>query len=123
MPIIVVFKIYLTRKFNNQFKYYSPSDDELHNAIVHSDKSDARGKKIEKRFGHPALHAELFTPMLHAKMMSLLPEVYKGRIQQDSAKLDEYGGQKAEAQVVSGGIKIAAVHQVCLGFNLICSGD
>jgi len=44
-------------------------------------------------------------------MMPLLPDVYKGRLTNDSATLDEYGGQKVDAQVVPGGIKIAAVSQ------------
>jgi len=48
--------------------------------------------------------------MLHAKMMGLLSQVYSGKIARDHAKLDEYGGQKLEAQVVQG-IKIAAIDQ------------
>lgn len=55
---------------------------------------------------------DLFTPMLHAKMMPLLSQVYQGRLGKDEAKMDEYGGQKLEAQVIPGGIKIAAVSQV-----------
>lgn len=87
-------------------------------AKVHSERSDNRGGKLEKRFGHPALHAELFTPMLHAKMMHLLPEVYHGRIKNESATVEEYGGQKMEASILPGGIKIAAVHQVIFPFTL-----
>ena len=45
--------------------------------------------------------------------MPLLSEVYHGKINNDLARLDEYGGQKMEAQVVPGGIKIAAIDQVC----------
>lgn len=81
-------------------------------AKVHSERADNRGNRLEKRFGHPALHMELFTPMLHAKMMPLLGQVYQGKIGTDQAKLDEYGGQKMEAQVVPGGIKIAGISQV-----------
>jgi calcium permeable stress-gated cation channel len=76
-------------------------------------RGDAQNNSLEKRFGHPALHAELFTPMLHKNMMPLLSEVYHGKINSDLAKLDEYGGQKMEAQVVPGGLKIAAIDQVC----------
>lgn len=74
---------------------------------------DAQNNSLEKRFGHPALHTELFTPMLHKNMMPLLSEVYHGKINTDHAKLDEYGGQRMEAQVVPGGLKIAAIDQVC----------
>ena len=76
-------------------------------------RGDAQNRSLEKRFGHPALHTELFTPMLHKNMIPLLSEVYHGKINNDHAKLDEYGGQKMEAQVVPGGLKIAAIDQVC----------
>ena len=82
-------------------------------AKVHSERADNNSNRLEKRFGHPALHAELFTPMLHKNMMPLLSQVYQGKIGKDHAKLDEYGGQRMEAQVVPGGIKIAAIDQVC----------
>lgn len=90
-----------------------PTEDEIRLARVHSERADARGSRLQKRFGHPVLHAELFTPMLHARMMPLLSQVYHGRLATDEAKMEEYGGQKLEAQVVPGGIKIAAVSQVC----------
>lgn len=55
---------------------------------------------------------DLFTPMLHAKMMPLLADVYKGRIDGGHAQMNEYGGQKMEAQVIEAGVKFAAVDQV-----------
>ncbi|KAJ7099573.1 hypothetical protein B0H15DRAFT_937019 [Mycena belliarum] len=110
-PILIIagFKIYINRVFHSAFRYYIPTPDELAAAKVYSERSDARANKLEKRFGHPALHADLFTPMLHADMMGLLSQVYQGKIGRDQAKLGEYGGQKMEAQVVEGGIKIAAI--------------
>lgn len=112
--IVLVFKIYTTRVFDSKFRFYIPTEEELQAARVHSERADAKGNRLEKRFGHPALHAELFTPMLHAKMMPLLSQVYQGKIGRDQAKLDEYGGQKMEAQVVGDGIKIAAIDQVSI---------
>ncbi|KAJ3800110.1 hypothetical protein GGU11DRAFT_774654 [Lentinula aff. detonsa] len=114
---IAIFKIYLSRKFSNDFRYYTPTDEELRAAKVHSERSDHKGNRLERRFGHPALHMELFTPMLHANMMPLLSQVYRGRIGKDQAKLDEYGGQKMEAQVIEGGIKIAAIEQRDLEYD------
>ncbi|KAG6861116.1 hypothetical protein C0995_003845 [Termitomyces sp. Mi166 len=108
---IIVYKIYINRTYIPAFRYFIPTDDEIRLARVHSERADARGNRLQRRFGHPALHAELFTPMLHAKMMPLLSQVYHGRIATDEAKMEEYGGQKLEAQVVPGGIKIAAVSQ------------
>ncbi|KAJ7072663.1 hypothetical protein C8F01DRAFT_1104858 [Mycena amicta] len=114
--IIAIFKFYITRTFDNAFRYYIPTPDELAAAKIHSERADARANKLEKRFGHPALHADLFTPMLHANMMGLLSQVYQGKIARDHAKLDEYGGQKMEAQVVQG-IKIAAIDHRDLEFD------
>ncbi|KAJ7496910.1 hypothetical protein FB451DRAFT_1209236 [Mycena latifolia] len=108
MLIIAGFKIYISRVFDSAFRYYIPTPEELAAAKIHSERADAKANKLEKRFGHPALHADLFTPMLHANMMGLLGQVYQGKIGRDQAKLNEYGGQKMEAQVVQG-IKIAAI--------------
>jgi len=115
--IILIFKIYIRTKFSKAFRYYIPTEDELRQVKLHSERADSRGHRLEKRFGHPALNADLFTPMLHAKMMPLLAEVYKGRIDSDHAMLNEYGGQKAEAQVVEGGVKFAAVDQRDLEYD------
>lgn len=120
--MMIAFKIYIDRTFLSRYNWYIPSEEEIRLAHVHSERSDVRGGRLEKRFGHPALHAELFTPMLHAKMMPLLPEVYHGRIANQSATLEEFGGQKMEASVLPGGIKIAAVHQVGIFFTLV-SGE
>jgi hypothetical protein len=115
--IIMAFKAYLKSSFDKAFRYYIPTEDDLRQAKVHSESADNRGNRLQKRFGHPALHAELFTPMLHARMMPLLGEVYKGRIDRDQARLDEYGGQKMEAQIVPGGIRIAAIDQRDLEYD------
>ncbi|KIK61133.1 hypothetical protein GYMLUDRAFT_85115 [Collybiopsis luxurians FD-317 M1] len=114
--IIALFKVHLSRLFSDQFLYYTPTDDELSAAKVHSEGADQKGNRLERRFGHPSLQTELFTPMLHAEMMPLLSEVYRGKIGKDQAKLDEYGGQKMEAQVVEG-IKIAAIEQRDLEYD------
>jgi hypothetical protein len=114
--LIIAFKIYINRTYLTAFKYFTPTEEEIRVARVYSMQKDAQNNSLEKRFGHPALHTELFTPMLHKNMMPLLSEVYHGKINNDLAKLDEYGGQRMEAQVVPGGIKIAAIDQVCSNF-------
>lgn len=115
--IIIAFKIYINRTYLPAFYFFNPSDEEIRQAKVHSERSDTQGNRLEKRFGHPALHTELFTPMLHAKMMPLLSQVYQGKINRDHAKLDEYGGQRMDAQIVPGGIKIAAIDQNDLEYD------
>jgi len=107
----------LNMRYLPAFRHFIPTQEEINAAKVHSERGDAKGNRLEKRFGHPALIAELFTPMLHAKMMSLLPQVYQGKISNDQAKLDEYGGQKMAAQIVPGGIKIAAIDQNQLEYD------
>jgi hypothetical protein len=114
---IIAFKVWLDKTFYKKFVFYIPSETELREAKVYSSRADASGNRLEKRFGHPALHAELFTPMLHARMMPLLADVYKGKIGSDKTKLDEYGGQKMDAHVVEGGLKIAGIEQRDLEYD------
>ncbi|KAI8968836.1 DUF221-domain-containing protein [Trametes punicea] len=117
MLFILAFKAYIHRTFQPSFRYYMPTEQELREAHVHSRRADAVGNRLEKRFGHPALHSELFTPMVHANMTHLLPQVYHGKIQNVQTKLDEMGGQAADAQVVAGGVKIAAVEERDLEYD------
>ncbi|KAL0955754.1 hypothetical protein HGRIS_001969 [Hohenbuehelia grisea] len=115
--IIIAFKFYIKHKFGSKFRYYIPTAEEFSEAKVHSARADVRGHRLEHRFGHPSLHSELFTPMLHAKMMPLLREVYKGRISEtEQGALKEYGGQKTEVQVVEG-IRVAAIQQQDLEYD------
>ncbi|KAJ3557457.1 hypothetical protein NM688_g1463 [Phlebia brevispora] len=119
-PLLIVlgFKIYCARAFNPAFNYYIPSQEELRAAQIYS--NDNARNRLEKRFGHPALHQELFTPMVHANMTHLLAEVFKGKIGSAQTKLDEYGGTKIDAHVVAGGIKIAGIEEVgCLCCSLV----
>lgn len=113
---VLVFKAFIDRRFLNEFKYHIPSQDELAQAKVHSQRSDNNRNRLEKRFGHPALYSDLFTPMVHANMAHLLPQVYSGKIESDKTRLGEYGGQKVEAQLVQG-IKIAAIDQHDLEYD------
>ncbi|KAF8583815.1 DUF221-domain-containing protein [Ramaria rubella] len=115
--IVMIFKFYLSRTFKTKFRYYIPDESEIAGSKVHSERADNKGNRLANRFGHPALHAELFTPMLHARMMHLLPEIYQGRLSTQETKLDEYGGQKLNAQVTPEGVKIASVDQRDLEYD------
>lgn len=117
MIAVAIFKKYLTVTFDQQFRYYLPTEESIRKSQVHSANADNQGHRLEKRFGHPALYADLFTPMVHAKMVHLLPQVYSGNIGQSSAQLDEYDGKKMEAQVLPGGIKIAGIEQQDLEYD------
>jgi len=47
-----------------------------------------------------------------SRMMPLFNQVYQGKIDEQRAKMNEFGGQKMEAEVVQDGIKIVATDQV-----------
>jgi hypothetical protein len=115
--IVILFKVYINRVFARPFRYYVPTEAEVRNAQVHSTRGDIKGNRLGKRFGHPALHAKLFTPMLHANMMPLLAQVYRGRIDTEQTKLGEYGEQQADARVLPGGIRIAGIDQSDLEYD------
>ncbi|TFY53935.1 hypothetical protein EVG20_g9911, partial [Dentipellis fragilis] len=115
--IVIIFKSYINRTFDRRFRYFVPTEEELRQATIHSQRGDAKGNRLSKRFGHPALHAELFTPMLHASMMPLLSEVYSGKLGRETTKMEEYGGQRMDAQVLPGGLRIAAVDQRDLEYD------
>lgn len=111
--IVAIYKFYINRTYLPAFNYYNPTEEELRLAKVHSERADASGNRLEKRFGHPALHAELFTPMVFKEMVPLLSQVYSGKLNTEKTRMNEYGGQQMEAKVLPGGIRIAAIDQVC----------
>lgn len=110
--IVVLFKVIFLRKFTNEFRWWIPSPNEIAASKVHSERADSKGGRLASRFGHPALHSDLFTPMLHAKMMPLLSQVYHGRLGTETKAMAEYSGQKMEAQIAPGGIRIAGISEV-----------
>ncbi|KAJ6495774.1 DUF221-domain-containing protein [Mycena vitilis] len=111
--MIIVFKIYMNRKFNKSFYYYLPNEEELRAATVHSMRGDTVKQRLQHRFGHPSLHADLFTPMVHANQMQLLQQVYGGKIDEKSA---ENKARDLDVEVF-GGLRIAAIQQSDLQYD------
>ncbi|KAG8945459.1 hypothetical protein FRC04_000744 [Tulasnella sp. 424] len=118
MLIVVLFKVIFLRKFTSEFRWWIPSPNEIAASKVHSERADSKGGRLASRFGHPALHSDLFTPMLHAKMMPLLSQVYHGRLGTETKAMAEYSGQKMEAQIAPGGIRIAGISEADLAYDL-----
>ncbi|KIO29092.1 hypothetical protein M407DRAFT_21836 [Tulasnella calospora MUT 4182] len=116
--IVVLFKLIFLRKFTDQFRWWIPNPEEIAASKVHSERADNKGGRLASRFGHPALHSDLFTPMLHAKMMPLLPQVYHGRLGTETKAMAEYSGQKMETQIAPGGIRIAGITEADLAYDL-----
>lgn len=81
--MILGFKVYIHRAYLRHFRFFIPRQEDLASIASYSANADAMFHKLERRFGHPALNGELFTPMLHQNMMPLLREVYKGRIEEE----------------------------------------
>lgn len=110
-PIVITlaFKLWMRFTFDKQFRHFVPSEDEIARSRVH--KQDASGGRLASRFGHPSLHTELFTPMVHSNMTSLLEQVYQGRLGKEKTKMEEYGGKKMDVSVLPSGLKFASVAQ------------
>ncbi|GAC92925.1 hypothetical protein PHSY_000484 [Pseudozyma hubeiensis SY62] len=110
--MLIAFKIYCRRTFDSRFDWYIPNEAEIAASKIHG--GDARHNRLQRRFGHPTLHSKLFTPMVHAKVKHLLPQVYKGRLDTGVAVVD---GRKVETEQVAGGLKIAAIEEDQLEYD------
>lgn len=110
--MLIAFKIYCRRTFDSRFDWYIPNEAEIAASKIHA--GDARHNRLQRRFGHPSLHSKLFTPMVHAKVKHLLPQVYKGRLDTGVAMVD---GRKVETEQVAGGLKIAAIEEDQLEYD------
>ncbi|TVY18453.1 Uncharacterized protein LARI1_G004409 [Lachnellula arida] len=78
--LMIAFKIYCKRAFDDKIHYYTLSnvlqDPEISQGKMFSDKKD----RLASRFGHPALYRPLITPMVHARAQNILASVYGGRL-------------------------------------------
>lgn len=111
--LILAFKAYCRKRFDFKYDWYIPDAEEMAHVKIHS--GDVRHHRLQRRFGHPSLHQKLFTPMVHAKVKHLLPEVYRGRL--EDAGIIDVGGRKMEAEEIMGGLKIAAVDEDQLEYD------
>ena len=78
------FKWYCKRAYDDKLLYYStkPFSDVEGNESSGALRSK-RNDRVAVRFGHPALYKKLVTPMVHAKSVHLLKEVYGHRSRAD----------------------------------------
>ncbi|ELU41982.1 DUF221 domain-containing protein [Rhizoctonia solani AG-1 IA] len=105
--LTLLFKLWMRMTFDKQFRHFVPEQDEIARSRVH--KQDAKTGRLESRFGHPSLHMELFTPMVHSNMTRLLEQVYQGRMAKEQTRMEEYGGKKMAVSVLPSGLKFASV--------------
>ncbi|KAJ4178236.1 hypothetical protein NW767_001589 [Fusarium falciforme] len=79
--LMLFFKIYCNRAFDNKIRYYTTQDVNKNTENgMNPKESRVRSERLANRFGHPALYKPLITPMVHAKAQNLLPGIYKGRL-------------------------------------------
>ncbi|KAH6678040.1 hypothetical protein B0J14DRAFT_581794 [Halenospora varia] len=78
--LMLAFKWYCKRTFDDKIHYYTSrdklKDPEAMRNKMFSDKKD----RLASRFGHPALYRPLITPMVHQKAQNKLAGIYGGRL-------------------------------------------
>lgn len=88
LPVIVIaFKIYCRRTFDNEIHYYHMGR-KMQDAEIHAGKEQkisSKGDRMAKRFGHPVLYRPLITPMVSSKSQHLLRNIYTGRTSLDES--------------------------------------
>jgi calcium permeable stress-gated cation channel len=119
LPFIAValFKVHINRNFARSFKYYVPTESELHDARIRAQARNIKENHSENCVGHPALHEALRTPVLYENMMPLLAQVYSGRLDSEQTTTRECSEQQIEVCVLPGGIQIARIDQSDLEYD------
>ncbi|KAL9602334.1 MAG: hypothetical protein Q9219_001900 [cf. Caloplaca sp. 3 TL-2023] len=79
-------KWYCARTFDGQMTYYTKATLRDPETLAEPGKKVRKNDRIASRFGHPALHKPLMTPMVHAKARHVLSQVYRGRLDTAAAE-------------------------------------
>lgn len=87
LPFLIVgFKWYCVKQFDDKIRYYSTGSGNTEEALVSSgDQKRRKGDKVGVRFGNPALYKPLMTPMVAAKSQHMLKQIYSGRTSMDES--------------------------------------
>lgn len=97
LPFLMLgFKWYCLKTFDDDCRFYNRAglkDQEM----LTAGKPGKRTDRVLTRFGHPALHKPLITPMVHAKARGVLGRVYQGRLASDGASVAAYSGIAMES--------------------------
>ena len=87
LPILMlVFKWYCFKTFNNQNKYYTKATLKDAEHLANPTGKQHRNGRVSSKFGHPALHKKLMTPMVHEKARHVLFQVYRGRVNAENVE-------------------------------------
>ncbi|RUP43321.1 hypothetical protein BC936DRAFT_137342 [Jimgerdemannia flammicorona] len=74
-----VFKMVCRSRFDSKVYYYISRDG---HESIEARRDGTVKQRLSQRFGHPAFSSELATPMVHANVKHLLPEVYRTRVRE-----------------------------------------
>lgn len=81
LPFIIIgFKFYCHRAFDDQIYWYTKGEKKDKEANALPDKSSRDRDRVAVRFGHPALYKKLMKPMVHEKARHMLAQIYGGRL-------------------------------------------
>lgn len=90
LPILMLlFKWYCSATFDDRNTYYTTAvlKDPEH---LHATHKHRHNDHVSRKFGHPALHKPLLTPMVHAKAQHVLSQIYRGRLDPDEPSGTSY---------------------------------
>ncbi|KAL8717543.1 MAG: hypothetical protein Q9225_005221 [Loekoesia sp. 1 TL-2023] len=88
--LMLAVKWYCAKTFDGQMIYYTKASLKDPEHLAEPGKKVRKNDRIASRFGHPALYKPLMTPMVHAKARHVLSQVYRGRLDTDTASTTGY---------------------------------
>jgi len=94
LPVLLVaFKVYCTRAFDDEIHFYQKGQAIRDSEIVAGEEGmkKRKGDRVAVRFGHPVLFKPLITPMVASKSQHMLKQIYTGRTSmEDTAAVAGY---------------------------------
>ncbi|OZJ04540.1 hypothetical protein BZG36_02718 [Bifiguratus adelaidae] len=77
--VTLAFKYICYKTYDPKAYFYLTDDSDETSPMVKFEHTADKRERLGFNYGHPALFAELATPMVHANIQHLLPQVYRGR--------------------------------------------
>ncbi|OXV09312.1 hypothetical protein Egran_02926 [Elaphomyces granulatus] len=78
--LLLAFKIYCMKTFDHGCDYYNRANLSDAEALAINKPMQKSTHRLGSKFGPPALHRPLPTPMVHAKAIDALKQIYRGRL-------------------------------------------
>ena len=89
--LLVAFKIYCMKAFDDDCDYYNRANLSDAEALAVNKPMQKPAHRLGSKFGPPALHRPLPTPMVHAKAIDALKQIYHGRLGDDDISGERSG--------------------------------